>query len=244
MSEPEFSLPGSGYDVITRILHAYALCEDGKVALDTVAAKSGINRTLVSRNSAFLVSAGVLSKGREKALNPQGKDLAIALGNGIVDDIRKGWRNVLMQCPATKSILDMVTVQKSILKDDIQGRMASALGLVASGPNKTGLNTLADLFIKAELLEVTDDAYRVHADTVSGEAKGAPADAPAVSVPVVQQPAAVTVDQKPPLPHKKPDVPSIHIDLEIHISPESSPEQIDKVFESISKHLYGRSDSK
>ena len=38
--------------------------------------------------------------------------------------------------------------------------------------------------------------------------------------------------------------PSIHIDLEIHISPESTLEQIDKVFESIAKHLYGRHDKK
>lgn len=30
---------------------------------------------------------------------------------------------------------------------------------------------------------------------------------------------------------------SLHIDLQIHISPEASPEQIDKVFESMAKHL-------
>ena len=34
--------------------------------------------------------------------------------------------------------------------------------------------------------------------------------------------------------------PSIHIDLQIHISPDASPDQIDKIFESISKHLYGK----
>lgn len=35
-----------------------------------------------------------------------------------------------------------------------------------------------------------------------------------------------------------PKEPSVHIDLQIHISPESSLEQIDQVFASISKHLY------
>lgn len=34
------------------------------------------------------------------------------------------------------------------------------------------------------------------------------------------------------------DKPTVHIDLQIHISPSSTPEQIDKIFESISKHLY------
>lgn len=31
--------------------------------------------------------------------------------------------------------------------------------------------------------------------------------------------------------------PKIHIDVQVHISPESSPEQIDKIFESMAKHL-------
>lgn len=34
--------------------------------------------------------------------------------------------------------------------------------------------------------------------------------------------------------------PSLHIDIQIHISPESIKEQIDHVFESMSKHLYNR----
>lgn len=35
-------------------------------------------------------------------------------------------------------------------------------------------------------------------------------------------------------------VPSVHIDLQIHISPEASPNQIDAIFASMAKHLYGR----
>ena len=33
--------------------------------------------------------------------------------------------------------------------------------------------------------------------------------------------------------------PSLHIDVQIHISPESSSEQIDQIFASMAKHLYG-----
>ena len=32
--------------------------------------------------------------------------------------------------------------------------------------------------------------------------------------------------------------PSVHIDFQIHISPEASPEQIDQIFESMRRHLY------
>jgi hypothetical protein len=34
--------------------------------------------------------------------------------------------------------------------------------------------------------------------------------------------------------------PAVHIDIQIHISPESTAEQIEKIFESMAKHLYGR----
>lgn len=36
--------------------------------------------------------------------------------------------------------------------------------------------------------------------------------------------------------------PNLHIDLQVHISPEATPEQIDKIFASMAKHLYGRTD--
>ena len=38
--------------------------------------------------------------------------------------------------------------------------------------------------------------------------------------------------------------PSIHIDIQIHISPEASTDQIDQVFKSMAKHLYGERDTR
>lgn len=37
-------------------------------------------------------------------------------------------------------------------------------------------------------------------------------------------------------------VPSIHIDVQVHISPEASADQIDQIFKSMAKHLYGAKD--
>ncbi|MPN03835.1 hypothetical protein SDC9_151069 [bioreactor metagenome] len=44
---------------------------------------------------------------------------------------------------------------------------------------------------------------------------------------------------KQPIPTALPS-PTMHIDIQVHISPDASPEQIDKIFESMAKHLYGR----
>jgi len=34
--------------------------------------------------------------------------------------------------------------------------------------------------------------------------------------------------------------PSLHIDIQVHVSAEASPEQVDQIFASMAKHLYGR----
>jgi hypothetical protein len=36
------------------------------------------------------------------------------------------------------------------------------------------------------------------------------------------------------------EMPTVHVDLQIHISPDATTEQIDAIFASMSKHLYGR----
>jgi hypothetical protein len=49
------------------------------------------------------------------------------------------------------------------------------------------------------------------------------------------------VAQAPQMPDMSASVgPAVHIDIQIHISPESTAQQIDKIFESMAKHLYGR----
>lgn len=52
-----------------------------------------------------------------------------------------------------------------------------------------------------------------------------------------------TTQQTPtsPIPCSKNEVvPTVHIDLQIHISPEASNAQIDAIFASMAKHLYGK----
>ncbi|UYO48350.1 DUF5343 domain-containing protein [Rhodopseudomonas palustris] len=44
-------------------------------------------------------------------------------------------------------------------------------------------------------------------------------------------------------PHAGAKQPAVHIDIQIHISPESSAEQIDKIFQSMARHLYGANEA-
>jgi hypothetical protein len=55
-------------------------------------------------------------------------------------------------------------------------------------------------------------------------------------------PAATLTPSMPAVPSLQ-GGPAVHIDIQIHISPESSAQQIDKIFESMAKHLYGRKEN-
>jgi hypothetical protein len=52
-------------------------------------------------------------------------------------------------------------------------------------------------------------------------------------------PTPSTAATREPHPHTPP-VPGVYINLQIHISSDSTPDQIDKIFESIAAHIYAR----
>jgi hypothetical protein len=64
--------------------------------------------------------------------------------------------------------------------------------------------------------------------------KSPPAQASATVPPSVETPHVPAANA-----HHKPlgKFPAVHIDVQVHISPETSPEQIDRIFESMAKHL-------
>ncbi len=55
-------------------------------------------------------------------------------------------------------------------------------------------------------------------------------------------PVSSPADDTPAGRSSRGGVPSVHIDIQIHIAPESSSEQVDQIFASMAKHLYGGRD--
>jgi len=230
-----FKLPGSGYEVLSKILHAYVLCGAGKTPLGDVSKKAGLDHTIVSRNNGFLLCVGALSGGRDKELTPTGRKLALAVGNNMPDDIAGAWKELLLSCETTRSVIEMVKVQKGVPKDQFLGRVASTLGVVADASTKTGLNTLLSLFEESKTLKIVDEKYFVHENALTVE-----------DTPAVLKKDETKKDEKPAEQEEKASkanqhqIPSVHINVQVHISPESTPEQIEKIFECMAKHLGAR----
>ncbi len=57
---------------------------------------------------------------------------------------------------------------------------------------------------------------------------------------MLHTPAALAMNPQLPTGPLNKTGPEVHIDIQIHISPESSADQIEKIFESMAKHLYGK----
>ena len=72
--------------------------------------------------------------------------------------------------------------------------------------------------------DATSKPVRKSAPSQGGALNHKPTDSPPVSNPV---------NNHRPLGK----FPAVHIDVQVHISPDTSPEQIDRIFESMAKHL-------
>jgi hypothetical protein len=60
------------------------------------------------------------------------------------------------------------------------------------------------------------------------------------ATPAPHSPALATAGHREPANLNSPQIPGININLEIHISADSTPDQIDAIFASMSKHIYQR----
>lgn len=240
VSSRKFELPSSGYEVLEKILHAYAYGGDKPVSLDDVAGRASMNRTQVSANHPFLLSVGVVSGGKKKQLTPAGRRLALAVSNKMREEISTVWAEIMRGCEDTRKVLDMIRVQGGIAKGEFPGRILHTLGIASSSSNKTGANCLVDVLLKANLIQEKDGKYAYNAQFDSSGAV-TEADQVVPEEPVARPSLESSPDQGRVLSEARvsPD-PSVHIDIQIHIDANASAEQIDQVFASMAKHLYNR----
>jgi hypothetical protein len=97
------------------------------------------------------------------------------------------------------------------------------------------------MLLEADLDRAKEKAVKPKATDTAGKAKKPRSSRPVPSAPSdtptreVLAPASVEHERE--TKEVRGFSPKLHVDIQIHISPDSSPEQIDKIFESMAKHL-------
>lgn len=253
--EKRLALPGNGYDIIAKILHAYVLSGGGEkpLSLDAVASRAGMDSTQVSRNQGFLISLGLLTSGKSKSLTQTGKELALALSNKIDEDIARAWKQIILSSQSARSILDMISIQGAIDKSALPAKIASTLGQPYAGTAKSGINALIEIFEKAGLLEETDGNYSLalnafkeesvkrtieDIDRTEGREDNSNAN---VGLDLETRVSDSRLGARERARELKSTPPSVNVEIHLHIAEGTNAEQIDATFASIAKHLYGKS---
>lgn len=85
------------------------------------------------------------------------------------------------------------------------------------------------------------DAEQANGDVPKSKSNGrarAPTPKAAAKLAGAAQATEPPPQERAEVKHPKPVSPSMHIDIQVHISPQASPEQIDAIFASMGRHLY------
>ena len=87
--------------------------------------------------------------------------------------------------------------------------------------------------------ETEEGEHILSIDEVTAETAADNLDTTEESVSADQTDTKAMINQETDTP-SQPNLPALHIDIQIHIDSSASPEQIDRVFASMARHLYGR----
>ena len=128
-----------------------------------------------------------------------------------------------------------------LFPDEVVDKNSARTWFMSNGVGQAAADKMIALFVLLKEGKVKDKKVsptkKANASTSSKEAKKAPTTRTEKSLdaePLVTEP---TAQNSAPVSNR----PNLHIDLQIHISPESTPEQIECIFASMAKHLYGES---
>ena len=149
----EFKLPVSSYDEIMKVVKAYANGKTGvSVSLDELTKVSGIGRTVISKNNGFLIQTNLISKGSKKAPTELCKKLSDAYSMGLSEETSKIWRSIVEQDEFMSKMISVVSIKKSISRQDYVKHIVFASGCGNSPTYKAGASALVEIFKLAGLI--------------------------------------------------------------------------------------------
>lgn len=164
---------------------------------------------------------------------------------GIIDEegkptaLANEWRSDEKYENACKAMLTAIYPQEltDLFPDEeIDSSRVKAWFMDTASIGQSAAGKIANTFILIRTAKVKEPT----AKKAAAPKNGAPKKKTRVTMPVPDAPSIQP--QKAPAQDQSAGVvsPSVHIDIQVHISPDASAEQIDKIFESMAKHLYGR----
>lgn len=209
----------------------WALKQQFKSSMPTTNINTNFLKTLFSLTSNNAANTSIINLKRLGLLDEDGKPTLLA-NEWRIDESYKSACEKMLISTYPKELLELfpdTNADRTKLKnwfmtqcsvgDNAAGQMAALFLLLRSGEIKGQKQTGA----KPTMKKQTKKEYTAE-QSVKGTHKAIDVDSPEYS-----SRDGRTLRNRP----------NLHIDLQIHISPESTPEQIETIFACMAKHLYG-----
>ena len=155
MAEDKLKLPRSSYDELVKIIRAYGRTKEG--SNDDIAQLSGIGRTRISANNAFLVGVEIVEGGRKKSPTPKGIELARDLEHESQEEISRAWKKIIEENDFLNKMVQAVSVRKGMEVSQLENHIAYSAGEAKSKEVMTGSRTVIDILRVSELVSENGD---------------------------------------------------------------------------------------
>jgi len=221
MADDKFKLPLSSYEELAKIIKAYNHFSQ-EVALEEVSRLTSLHTTIISRNVAFLLAAGILAPGAKKAATPLGKQLARALEHEMPDEIRNGWRIVVQDNEFLSRLLAAIKIRNGMDQQTLESHIAYSAGQPKKAQFMTGARTVIEILRAAELIRDQDGKYLV--ESVSPD-EGERSATWSVGTPVASKSPTISLVRKGTVEIRQEANVAVAIAININIS--CTPNEID-----------------
>lgn len=248
------SLPASSLGELEKIIKGYG--HSGKeIDLASLSKLIGIGRTSISPNNPFLAETGIVTSGKKKKITDEGLKLARALDHNQSEHMAAAWRKVVRESEFLSNIVSTIRIKGGLSVEDAAGHVLYAAGAKNTKGNRTGARTIVDILVITGLVSNDDGMLKVaqtNPDDSEPSVKEAPGDEDQNSdagSPPNGDPAS-TAQYEAPVSGigglsseiKGNGVPTIAINIELHLPATDNPEVYDQLFKSLRKNLLSPED--
>jgi len=246
MTETAFSLPGSSFPEVKKIIKGYAHLGE-KTDLTSLGKLLGMHHTVISASNGFLTDAGIIEGGKKKAITAPGKTLARALEHNRVEEIQRGWQGVVQSSPFLSNVVTTVRLKNSMSMDDLAAHIVWASGQAKHSKSVTGARTVIELLIESGVVLRTNDtvtvATRIEPEPETPSETAVVSAAAASAETHAAAPAAIPAsplgaERSIPLqPAQTAPGVSLAINIQLHLPESENPQVYENLFQALRKHL-------
>jgi hypothetical protein len=131
--------------------------------------KSGVHPSIVSLNNKFLTSAGFLVEQKRGTfkLSENAIRYVQLLDWGKIDEAKEPLRELLPEYHFIKEILDYITINKKVTKDELITKSVTKLKIQKKPRYTTGINSLFEMLTFSGLLKEEDGTFSIGEPTPS-----------------------------------------------------------------------------